>query len=169
MISFPPVMESLLQSKVSFPQFLKFVLISHLNLLTFISCLWMLFCFHLCPLWDSSSVVSHVDPDAVNQLFTFSSQPSSESGLYFRSPFSPNSSIYISRIQIIPIYPASGDPNHCIILKHYQWNSCGSHSLSSFVRPTYKISSFTFRCLIHTGLNGNILFGMFFLNGKTRP
>lgn len=32
------------------------------------------------------------------------------------------------------------------------------HTLSSFVRPTYKISSFTLRGLIYIGLNGNIIF-----------
>lgn len=166
-------MESLLQSKVSFPQFLKFV--SHLSskpvnfhfmfldvvLLSPVPTVGLQLCSIPCRPWCST----------VNQLFTFSSQPSSQSGLYFRSPFTPNSSIYISRIQIIPIYPAFGDPNHYIILNYYHWNSCGSHSLSSFVRPSYKISSFTFRCLIYIGLNGNTLFGMvfFFLDGKTRP
>ena len=54
--------------------------------------------------------------------------------------------------------------NHYVILKcwcHFKyshWNSCGLHSLYSFVRPTYKISSFTLRCIIHIGLNGNTYF-----------
>lgn len=163
-------MDSLLQSKVSIPQFLIFVpdLSSKPVNFHFISLdavllspaptVGLQFCSIPCRSWCS----------AVNQLFTFSSQPSSGTGLYFRSPFTTNSSIYIFRIQIIPIYPASGGPNHYIILKYYHWNSCGSHSLSSFVKPTYKISSFTFRCLIYIWLNRNILFGMFFWNGKIK-
>lgn len=120
----------------------------------------MLLCFHLCLLLDSGSVVSHADPDALQLInfSLFSSQPSSESGMYFRTSFTPNSSICIFRIQIVPIYPASGDPNHHTILKHFHWNSCSSHSLCSFVKPTYKISSYTPRCVIYIGLGGTILF-----------
>lgn len=154
-------MKSLLKSKVSFLLFLNFF--PHLSpepvnfyfmdvsLLSLVpAVLGLQLCSTPCRPWCT----------AVNQLFTFSSQASSESGLYFRNPFTPNSSgsEYIFRNQIIPIYPASGDPNHHIILKYFNWNSCGSHSLSSLVRSTYKISFFTLRCLIYIGLNGNIIF-----------
>lgn len=61
----------------------------------------------------------------------------------------------------MPIYPAPDVLNHHAIFK------CWCHIIFpfkflwftlplQFLRSTYKISSFTLRCIMHVGLNGNI-------------